>query len=200
MLIAAWIIVLCISGCTTQNEDNLETLSLEEKEDSIIQEENIEQTEETDQGSNKDTIFVYVCGAVEVPGVYELKTGARVYEALVYAGGLKKDAAKESVNQAKLLTDGEQIYIPTQSEADQMKLNQDFSSGITSDGKVNINTATKEELMTLNGIGESRADSILSYREEHGLFSTEKDLMNVEGIKEGVFQKIKDSITVNSGS
>lgn len=68
------------------------------------------------------------------------------------------------------------------------------------DGKLNINTASFEELKTLNGIGDTRAESILKYREEHGGFQTIEDLMNVEGIKEGVFEKIKDRITVNTGS
>ena len=198
-LLAVCFMILCMSGCTEKNEDDLKTFSFEEQEDLNI-EENKEETEENASVAADEVIYVYVCGAVECPGVYELKTGARVYEAILCAGGLTKEAAQNSVNQAKLLEDGEQIYIPAQEEVDQLGKETDSSDGITSDGKVNINTATKEELMTLNGIGESRAESILAYREEHGGFSCVEDLMNVEGIKEGIFQKIKDSITVNSGS
>ena len=70
----------------------------------------------------------------------------------------------------------------------------------STDGKVNINTASAEELKTLSGIGDTRAESIIRYREEQGGFQSVEDLMNVEGIKEGVFEKIKDRITVNTGS
>ena len=147
--------------------------------------------------SRENTVFVYVCGAVESPGVYELRADARVFEAIQAAGGVTKEAAPDRVNQAEAVTDGEQIYVPTAAEA------QAWGSGVgetgiagTDNKKVNINTASEEELMTLTGIGEAKAASILEYREEHGRFESIEELMEIEGIKEGVFGKIKDDITI----
>ena len=206
------IVLFCMMGCAEEQNDDLKNLSLDNKEDSLNDEDSVieESTKEIQEevpGKQEDSsagiIYVYVCGAVEVPGVYELEAGARIYEALACAGGLREDADRNCVNQAQMLSDGEQVYIPTQEEARQNNLPIESSkeeSGVMADGRVNINTATKEELMTLNGIGESRAESILAYRQNNGSFQCIEDLMNVDGIKEGVFQKIKDSITVNTGS
>ncbi len=165
--------------------------------------------------SEPEVIFVHVCGAVVSPGVYGMEPDARVYEAVSCAGGLREDAAGEAVNQAQKVTDGERIYIPTREEADagwtsNMETDPTSEGGSTSENngvqtgnteeKVNINTASLEELRTLSGIGDTRAKSILDYREAQGGFQTIEELMNVEGIKEGVFEKIKDRITVNTGS
>lgn len=151
----------------------------------------------------EDTAFVYVCGAVNSPGVYELKKNARVYEAIELAGGVTEEAAQELINQAQTVTDGERIYVPSKEEAkaygngtDIMGLERTEGTDGNTKGKININTAGKEELMTLSGIGEAKAESILNYREEHGNFQSTEELMQIEGIKEGVFNKIKDDITI----
>lgn len=145
-----------------------------------------------------ETIWVYVCGAVQSPGVYELSSDSRVFEALEAAGGVSEDAELRSLNQAAFLVDGEQITVYTVQEIEE-------SGGLTADtaqtagtpgGKVNLNTAGKEELMTLSGIGEARAQAILTYREEHGPFLSIEEIMNIEGIKEKSFSKIKDEIEV----
>lgn len=162
-----------------------------------------------------ELVFVHVCGAVVSPGVYGMDADARVYEAVSCAGGLREDAAGEAVNQAQKVTDGERIYIPTREEVvnglipeaeedtetavESMEESGGAQTGST-DGKVNINTASEEELKTLSGIGDTRAESIIRYWEEQGGFQSVEDLMNVEGIKEGVFEKIKERITVNTGS
>ena len=155
-----------------------------------------------EDGAAAQTVFVYVCGAVNAPGVYEIESGARVFEAIRLAGGLSENAAADAVNQARPVTDGEQIRVPTEEEA------QNSGAGSTAEGdfgavtegtekrKVNINTAGKEELMTLTGIGEAKAESIIEYRTENGRFGSIEDLMLITGIKEGVFNKIKDDITV----
>lgn len=205
LLFLSGIVLCCITGCAAEKQDELKSLSLENLEESGNEDGTVEiQSEEvTENDTDNGSIFVHVCGAVEVPGVYELDSGARVYEALACAGGLRDDAAKDFMNQAQILSDGEQIFIPTQEEAEQNDLTTEVEgakTGITEDGRVDINYATKEELMTLSGIGESRAESILAYRESNGPFQTVEDLMNVDGIKEGIFQKIKDSITVTTGS
>ena len=108
------------------------------------------------------------------------------------------EAAPEAVSQARTVADGEQIYVPTVREVQMQGAGvEDIVTGNADvSGKVNINTAGKEELMTLTGIGEAKAQSILDYREEHGKFGSIEDLMLIEGIKEGVFNKIKEDITI----
>ena len=143
-------------------------------------------------------VFVYVCGEVRSPGVYELHPGSRIYEAIRAAGGMTEQADEQYVNQAESLKDGQQIYIPSKEEVQtegKAPIQSGEESG-TERGKENLNTAGKEELMTLTGIGEEKADSIIRYREENGGFKSPEDLMKIEGIKTGVFDKIKDKITV----
>lgn len=164
-----------------------------------------------------EVCYVYVCGAVCMPGVYTLKQGSRIYEALAMAGGLTEDASAASVNQAEPVRDGQMIYMPTEEEIqkgivlpagnmtaeDGTALEDTAGSGVGPDSnadfdmRVNLNTATASELMTLPGIGQTKADSILAYREKHGEFSSVEEIMNVDGIKEGVYNRIKDSIKVN---
>lgn len=156
----------------------------------------------TQQPGEAAVCVVHVCGAVQNPGVYSLAEGSRIYEAVAAAGGLLPEADEAYLNQAACVTDGEQIYVPTQQEVLEQSVTlvrngQQTESGIVSqDTKVNLNTATKEQLCTLPGIGESKAESIISYRNEHGAYGQIEDIMKVEGIKDGLFQKIKDRITV----
>lgn len=138
---------------------------------------------------------VHVCGAVVNPGVYELDSGSRVMDAVNLAGGFKEDASEAYVNLAGIISDGDQIVIPTIEEASTMEKSEPQEE--KSSGKVNINTADKALLCTLPGIGETRAESIIAYREEHGNFSSIEDIMQVSGIKDSSFQKIKDYIIVN---
>ena len=156
-------------------------------------------------------IIVHVCGAVVKPGVYELDEGSRIIDAVNRADGLLLTAASDYVNLAAVISDGEKIWIPTVEEVSELEQNPDAYSGITAPagntfekevsqaedaGKVNINTADKELLCTLPGIGNTRAESIIVYRESHGGFSCIEDIMKVSGIKESSFQKIKDYIVV----
>lgn len=163
-----------------------------------------EDTEETETGIMAETestvsetgvCFVHVCGAVVSPGVYELPAGSRIFDALELAGGITEEGVPTALNFAEQIYDGEQILIPTWEQ---------YSAGWTSEaledasaGLVNINTATKEQLMTLNGIGESRAQAIIAYREEYGPFASIEALMQVSGIKEAAFEKVRDYITVD---
>ena len=153
------------------------------------------------------SIAVYVCGAVNCPGVYELSASARVYQAVEAAGGFRDDADQEWVNQAQFLQDGGKIRIYTRLETDQMRQEgleegsvlpegQDAQTEQAGESPVNLNTATREELMTLPGIGEAKADAVIAYREENGGFSSPEEIMNISGIKEAVFSQIKDRITV----
>ena len=155
-------------------------------------------------------IFIDVEGAVKNPGVQSLPEGSRVFQAIGAAGGFLPEAAGSAVNQAGILLDGQQIYVPTFDEITRME-EQSFSSraavmaghaDLLNDGplkepeKVNLNTASMEELMTITGIGEAKARAIIAYREAHGAFQSETELMQVEGIKEGTFEKIKNQITI----
>ena len=153
---------------------------------------------EADSGTveeNPERKKVYVCGEVQASGVYELEQDSRVFEAIAKAGGLTENAAAEAVNQARVVVDGEQIYVPSLDEVKGAGVVSEVTER-TDDGKININTAGKEELMTLPGIGEAKAEKILRYREEHGAFRSIEDVMQIEGIKEGVFNKIKEDITI----
>ena len=142
--------------------------------------------------SDGQRLAVYVCGAVVHPGVYELAEGSRIYEAVAMAGGMTEDASPTAVNQARVLTDGEMIEILTADEEQEQRITQEADS----DGKVNLNTADAEELKTLPGIGDAKANSILAYREQHGAFAAIEDIKNIEGIKDGIFAKLEDYIKV----
>ena len=194
---AVWFSVLAAAlvtaGCAGKGEESLEELSV--SAESEAEEEGAAPQEEQEPA---ETVYVYVCGAVNAPGVYELNEDARVFEAITLAGGMTAEAAPEAVSQARTVADGEQIYVPTVQEVQMQGSGvEDIVTGNADvNGKVNINTAGKEELMTLTGIGEAKAQSILDYREEHGRFGSIEDLMLIEGIKEGVFNKIKEDITI----
>ena len=149
----------------------------------------------SEENPERKKVFVYVCGEVQASGVYELEQDSRVFEAIAKAGGLTENAAAEAVNQARVVVDGEQIYVPSLDEVKGAGVVSEVTER-TDDGKININTAEKEELMTLTGVGEAKAQSIIAYREEHGGFQSIEELMQIEGIKEGVFNKIKEDITI----
>ena len=137
-------------------------------------------------------IYVHICGEVLAPGVYEMPEGSRVYELLSIAGGATDKGAPDTVNLAGVLKDGERVVIPSEEEAASMAEH----AGAVDTGLVNINTASAEQLMTLPGIGESKARDIIRYREESGGFQTIEDIMKISGIKEAVFRKIQSLITV----
>ena len=201
-------LTLFLSGCEKEKEaSGIEEISLEETAESgETEEEDLSgETQEEDKeesGEEPGSIFVYVCGQVAAPGVYELPGDARVYQAIEMAGGTLEGASPESLNLAQQAEDGQKIYVPTEEEAQTGAALQDTPGGVqdkASDqaaGKVNLNTAGLEELMTLTGIGQTRAEAILAYREEEGDFRSPEDIMNVEGIKEGIYEKLKDEITV----
>lgn len=152
----------------------------------------VQSTPVTESSTEPIKIYVHICGEVNNPGVYELAEGSRIFEAVEAAGGFTEEAAQASLNLAQVISDEEQIVILTQDEAaEKARLEREQAAGI-----VNLNTASKEQLMTLTGIGESRAEDILRYRQESGGFQAIEEIMNVPGIKESAYLKIKDSITV----
>lgn len=193
------VVFFCSCGKDTAYYVDSEKVSsqIKETESQSLKPSTEEKTQESQ--SPPQMLYVYVCGQVNASGVYTLPEGSRVYDLFEAAGGLTKQAASEYWNQARLLTDGEMIYVPTEEEAKDLEGMEESTSQSTTDssGKMNINTASKEELMTLPGIGEAKAEAILAYRKEHGPFSSIEELKQVEGIKEGVFSKMKDYIEIN---
>lgn len=173
----------------------------ESMESEILKESAAEETQEPEE-----MVYVHVCGQVVSPGVYQLLKGSRVYEAIALAGGCTEQGALDCLNMAQEVADGMKIQVPDQEMARRILEEQPAGTGqnqLSGLGPgqsvqtlVNINTASKEQLMTLSGIGESRAEDIIQYREEYGGFQKIEDIMKVSGIKEAAFQKIKDSITV----
>lgn len=153
--------------------------------------------------SEKILCYVHIDGEVNKPGVYELEEGSRIFQAVEMAGGFTDEAVTSYLNLAQKIADGMKIVVPSREELESAMYEGVIGvSGVTeestpgSDGKININTADKETLMTLRGIGEAKAEDIIRYRREHGPFGTIEDIMNISGIKEAAFEKIKDHITV----
>lgn len=146
--------------------------------------------------------YIHICGEVKAPGVYRMEEGSRVFQVVEKAGGFTDQAARGYLNMAQPVTDGMKLVVPGVDELKQDEIygvepDQNPDAGINpASAKVNINTATKDQLMVLRGIGESRAEDIIRYREEHGDFEKVEDIMKVSGIKEAAFSKIKDDITV----
>ncbi len=137
-------------------------------------------------------IRVYVCGAVDSPGVVEIPQGSRAEDALSAAGGFAPEAAREAVNLADWVSDGQMLYFPTEEELETAgQPLQEEQKGL-----VNINTADMALLCTLPGIGETRAAEIIAYRDAHGSFASCEELMQVSGIKAGIYEKVCDKITV----
>ena len=171
----------------------------------------------SDKEMQQAMIYVDVCGAVANPGVFQLAAGSRVFQAIEAAGGYLPEAVQNCVNRAGVLTDGQQLYILTQEEMERQGLdpaemagasdgqmngsagtgqNTGMTAQVQQDNRININTADEAQLTTLTGIGATRAQAIIAYREENGPFAAIEDIMNVQGIKEGTFAKIKDEIVV----
>ena len=157
-------------------------------------EELIEEVEE-DIKEEPEEIMVHISGQVYKPGLVKLEPGARVIDAVNAAGGLKKNADLDKINLAKKLVDEEKIYIPVIGENIEGDL-LDYSTSADVGNKININTCTKEELLSLPGIGEVLAERIIEYREKTP-FKKLEDLMNVSGIGEKKFESIKDMIVVH---
>ena len=166
-----------------------------------------------------EKIIVDIKGEIKKPGVYNIKVGSRVNDLINEAGGLSKNANTRFINLSKKLEDGEVVVIYSNKEINDAKkndklevtapcvceevkndacYNENSTNNNTNNGSkiVNINTASIQELTTLNGIGESKAKAIVSYRDKNGKFKAIKDIMNVSGISETLFSKIKNIITV----
>lgn len=233
-----------LTGCRDKDSEFLEKeLEQEENSQDSSEQESRQQPKadsqkssgtQSESGDVPETIYVDVCGAVAEPGVYELSSDSRVFQAIEKAGGYLPEAAVSYLNRARSLSDGHQIYVPTREEVDSRTIppTQDGttqtgtiannnvngtgstdstkigkasgdnqqptsdSAGGSADSRINLNTADVSQLTTLTGVGESKALAIIAYREENGPFTSVEDIMNVPGIKEGTYEKIKDKIAI----
>ena len=195
-------IFLC-AGCGRQEADErfTETVYARDIHAQSPEKSGLGSTEE--EKASPSSICVFVCGAVEREGVYKLPDGSRVIDAVRAAGGFSKEADTTYINQAEYVYDTQRIEIPTLEQADLMRTEsgQDqaptgSAGGRDPDGRININHAAKQELMELPGIGESKAERIIAYRQAHGDFTSCEEIMNVNGIGEAMFENIKDHISV----
>lgn len=249
-MLAAGICYSC-SGRTNQEEpDSLVMTTVPQTEEETSGERDA-QTGLISAETESVYFYVHICGEVKNPGVYALKPGSRMFQAVELAGGLTGEAAGDYLNMALEIADGMKVTVPSRADVEKEKQQAqsvpgdrnvskdendpedagaagrgsgregmdsgqwiempgddarrtdgqsgwqaDAPGGAASREKVNLNTAAKEELMTLRGIGEARAADIIHYREEKGPFQAIEEIMNVSGIKEAAFQKIKDDITV----
>ena len=151
--------------------------------------------EKTEVSTTQETvIFVDIKGAVKNPGVYQMKVGDRVKDALEAAGGLTAEADSQKVNLAKRLEDQMVIVVPKVGEEAEEIPAGETRNEATKEGKVNINTATVEELKTLKGVGEKKAEAIIEYRKKNGSFQTKEDLMKVRGIGKKLFESFQERI------
>ena len=171
------------------------------EEGATVEVEGLELTDAVDAegagGQVAPTIAVHVSGAVAAPGVYELEEGARVADAVELAGGFLEGAAENALNLARVLNDGEQVVVPTAEEHAAQQSAAEASGGAAGvGGKVNINTASAEQLDTLPGVGESTAQKIIADREANGPFSSPEDLKRVSGIGDKKYAELADLITV----
>ena len=208
-VIASMLLTGCL-GCSNSQKNVMQTVDLKsitaEETTSDAIEINVEQVSDDnisamEEPIEKAEIFVYVCGAVQNAGVYSFPDSTRIYEAIMQAGGYAEGAAEEYLNQAEIVYDGQRVYVPTTKEVEEKKVafvaEEDVKAishtavNENASNLININTATAEQLMTLSGVGEAKAKSIIN-----GVFTEIEDIMKVEGIKEGMFAKIKNAITV----
>jgi competence protein comEA helix-hairpin-helix repeat region len=171
---------------------------LPKKEEAVEESEAVVTTvlaEKTEENTTLEAvIFVDIKGAVKKPGVYQMKAGDRVKDAIDAAGGLTAEADSQKVNLAQRVEDQMVIVVPKVGEEAEA-----IPAGVTSketskEGKVNINTATVEELKTLKGVGEKKAEAIIEYRKKNGSFKTKEDLMKVRGIGKKLFESFEERI------
>ena len=213
ILLSALIMTIAFGFCGCKKNDATVHFASETEQKAVVSSDVNRQKEVSDSKSDPEKgssakadsteWCVYICGQVANPGVYRIKPGSRICDLVDMAGGMLEDADRNFWNLAEELYDGEMLYFPTTEELKSDLLPEngcpaaDDSDTKASDGRININSASVDELTTLSGIGESKAKSIVDYRTRNGDFSAIEDITNVSGIGEAMFNKIKDDITVN---
>lgn len=201
--VIAFVVIFTI-GIYIYKEANKDDIDYNEEEFYISDSSDEEESEEI---SEDVKIMVHVTGCVENTGIVVLSEGDRIIDAIEAAGGEKAEADLNKLNLAYVLKDGDKLYVPSKLDDEEGEEYISDKSGnnivtegvgktMEQNGMININTATKEELITLSGIGEATADKIIAYREENGKFKTIEDLKKVPGIGDAKFENIKDKIMV----
>ena len=206
-IIAILIILITIYIINTNEKEEIDlNIILLENDEKKKNEENIEITNEINEEENK--IAVHIIGEVKKEGIIYLAKGSRVADAIKKAGGETKEADLSKINLAYLVKDGEKIYVPNKNDEIAEYITKENGNNLITEenntsnnlkgenDKVNINTATLNELDSLPGIGPSTAQKIIDYREENGNFKTIEDLQNVKGIGDAKYEEIKDKIIV----
>ena len=194
VLLLSMCMILCVgilSGCDQEEDVDFFSESVTERQETEATVEEIpEDIPETGE------ILVYICGAVKEPGVIALPEGSRMNDAVLAAGGFSEDAAVTGVNLAAKLQDEQMIVILTEEEWKVREEAADEDISGKGDSTVNLNTADVSDLCSLPGIGESKAREIITYREKNGAFRKKEDVMQVTGIKENLYRRICDLISV----
>ena len=180
------LILVGVGGLFSKREESVEGTTVVETT-MLVEKTEVSTTQET-------VIFVDIKGEVKKPGVYQMKAGDRVKDALDAAGGLTEEADSQKVNLAKRLEDQMAIVVPKVGEEAEEIPAGETRNEATKEGKVNINTATVEELKTLKGVGEKKAEAIIEYRKKNGSFQTKEDLMKVRGIGKKLFESFQERI------
>ena len=204
IIIAGVIVVGIFIYYMTTKANNSDYSAINEIAVSAPQEEEHDKNEEKEEETPKE-IIIHITGAVENEGIVRLKEGSRIIDAIEAAGGLTSEVNLKKVNLAYTVQDGQKIYIPKTSDID-AEIGIDAKTGEAvivyngteegTTGKININTATLNELLSLSGVGESTAEKIIEYRKENGRFKTIEEIKNVSGIGNLKYESIKDYICV----
>jgi competence protein ComEA len=195
-------------------DENLQDNNLANKEtENEILNERQDLEQDLNQNANQDTdqnrdqnikqenyVYVYITGEILHPGVYQLVEDARIYEVLVEAGGYTPEADESACNLAGKVSDGMQIHIPNRENSEDKReiIIDGLQTTEEASEKINLNEASLSGLTDIPGIGTVKAEAIITYREQYGPFQSIKDIMNVEGIKNGTYEKIKDYIDVKN--
>lgn len=190
-------ILLCLGLCGCGSNDTGVYLESSQQAWIPIESEVSDSDTECVTKEGETPLLVYVCGEVQNPGVYELPAGSRVCDAVEAAGGFTEKASRDYWNLAELLTDGQMISFPDEEKAAEREKYAGQTAVHEEDGRVNINTADVQQLQQLPGIGQTRAEAIIAYRDRHGAFESVEDIMKVSGIKNALFEKMRDDITVD---
>ena len=199
IIISALIIFMMIAYYFMNKPKNIEVIQVDNTEaftnnvSSEVTDDSIEQQNVVNE-EPKD-MKVYISGEVVNPGVYNVTEDTRLIDVLEMAGGATDEADLDSVNLASYVEDAQQINIPKIGEVDTLQ-SQNISETNNNSKLININTATKEELMTLPAIGDVKADSIIEYRTSNGGFDSIDELKNVSGIGDKTFEGLQDLITI----
>lgn len=165
-------------------------------EEEVIEGDSIETFGENVVNNTTNKIIVEIKGEVKNPDVYEIDDGSIIRDLINMAGGLTEEANIDGINRAEKLRANQLIVIPNKDSTNNNIISNSVSTGVSSDGIININTATLSELQNINGIGEVKAQSIIDYREKNGGFKSIEEIKNVDGIGSKTFEKIKDQISI----